>query len=478
MPPVLTVDELIIGFDPARPVVNEVSFTIDAGEKVGLWGPSGSGKSMIGKAIVSLLPPAAEFVSGKLKLTLGDDVTVDLLTTSEEVLRSIRGTEIGMVWQDPATALNPTHTIARALGEVAQLFTPPELLDMVHLIGDQGRILASYPHQLSGGQLQRIIIAIALAKNPRLLIADEPTTALDSLTETALLDLLDELVTERKIALLLITHDESILRTRTHRVIQLQAGRIVADGPVAEVLGEESRTARRQQVVPGPDAPVLTITDLNYAYHTSSWIPFRKPAVTQILSDVNLEIRAGEWVALTGPSGCGKSTLASNIVDAQGDVTGSITVARGGVQLIPQNALASLNPRHTVARILKEVLSANQNAWFDGTPTPTDLLARVKLTPEVLDRKPDELSGGQQQRLVIARALAAHPSLLIADESVSALDAAVQREILSLFSELLRQRAVGLLFISHDIRLVRAYAGRVVIIRAGKLVEVEVDSPN
>lgn len=479
--PVLTVDNLTITFEPGKPVVDDVSFTIRPGERVGIWGPSGSGKSLTASAIVGLLPYSSIPPSGSFLLHANGEHTN--WVTGKETLypKSIRGKRIGMIWQDPLDALNPTQKVGRSIDKaIKQLSSLPperraarraELLDKVDLKDDQDRIINSYPHELSGGQLQRIVIAIAMAGDPELLVADEPTTALDRDTELAVLQTLDAVVSESSTSLLLITHDENVLRQHTDRVIQMSEGKIVNQGTPEDILGRATEPERLRSTAEGEQPKVLNIADLSFSYFLKPDWPWSKKQELRILDDINLHVRMGEWVALVGPSGCGKTTLAKCITNNRKAYTGKVELSGGGAQLIRQDAFASLNPRHSVGRILSEVILANKGR-IDAEPTTKEaLLVGVKLEPWIADRRPAELSGGQRQRVAIARALAARPGLLIADESVSALDAAVQKEILDLFGELLHTHSLGLLFISHDRRLVEAYADRMVTIESGRLEE-------
>lgn len=476
----LTVTNLHVAFGPDQPVIQGVSFTLKAGEKVGVLGPSGSGKSLIAKTLVGLQPTGAA-VRGSIRMTTRDAVEQEILPNKSAALRAIRGREIGMIWQDPVAALNPTHRIKYELEEAILALDPTAssvhqkraatLLEAVSLAAETDRILHSYPHQLSGGQLQRIAIALALAGAPRLLIADEPTTSLDTKTAVEVLNTLEKVVAEQDCALLLITHDEAILRKRCDRIIRLEAGKIVADGPTALVLGTVAENRARNEAPPTFQKPVLRAENLSFVYQKAPLLPWSKPSSFPVFSDVNFQVHAGEWISLIGASGGGKTTLANCIAGSLRPTAGTIDLPGGpaSVQIIPQKAGKSLNPRHTVGRILREVLRTRHRSDAARKAKTIELLGSVQLALELAERFPRELSGGQAQRVAIARALAADPDLLIADESVSALDAPVQEEILQVFRELLSSKRIGLLFITHNLGLVREHSDRIIEMSGGTL---------
>ena len=477
--PLLSVKDLTVAF-AGRTILDGVTLALGTAERVGLAGPSGSGKSLLAACTLGLQPPAAT-VTGEAYWSPADqDAAVDLLALSQRERRRIRGRQIGLVFQEPTSSLNPLQRVGRQVAEAVRSLQPSltntlrsaatrQLFEAVQLGAQYERVVGSYPHQLSGGQRQRVLIAIALAGNPRLLIADEATTALDPRTETEILDLIDQLVRERGMASLLITHDENILRTRTDRIVRIHGGKVVSQATVGQVV---EAGGRRQATAEENEADVtLRIAGLNVAYPGRGWgyRPTTEP--TAVLRGLSLSLRPGEWVALVGPSGVGKTTLARFIVGQVAGEFESFTYAGGRPQLIPQDPAGSLNPKHTVERILLEVLRAQGYPQQRRGGRVGELLAAVRLpADEYLGRLPGALSGGQRQRVAIARALAAGPTVLVADESVSALDADVRREILQLFTHLLQSQRVSLLFITHDRRLCDRYADRTLALVDGRLV--------
>lgn len=456
-----------------------------------MLGLSGSGKSLTAKALLGLLPTEAKVTSGTAMYTKASGEEVDLLQLNEAAWRQLRGREISMVFQEPLTALNPVHRINRQLGEAAQYLCPElrtaaareahirDWLTRVELADNQERILQSYPHQLSGGQRQRLLIAIALLGSPRLLIADEPTTALDAITENGILALLERLRADLGMTMIFITHDLDVLRRTTTRTLVLRHGKLVHQGTTNEILalpgagltdGAEQDTSIQPQADPPPLPPTsaLVVNDLEVVYQAGKSWPWSKPLRFAAVRELSFTVDAGEWVAIVGPSGCGKTTLARCLAGLLPAANGSFTVSGGSVQLVFQDPSSSLNPQHTVKTILQEVLRLRAAA----RNTVDGLLSSVGLPPEEFaGRKPGQLSGGQRQRVAIARALAAEPGLLLADEAVSALDAPLRTDILDLLDELRQQYNIGLLFISHDLRLVSNRASKVLIMEDGRIVE-------
>ncbi len=484
--PLLLIDGLTVMIGE-QTILNEVSLQISPGERIGVLGASGSGKSMTAAAVVGLLPGNAKLEAGAITYRAGTgEPASDLANATEKEFRTIRGRGIGLIFQEPHSTLNPSQTAGAQLREaVLHLRGNPErtvvsavtrqLLEEVRLAQDAERILSAYPHELSGGQRQRLLIAIALAGRPQLLIADEPTTALDPETECAILDLLDTVITQRGMSLLLITHDRRILRDRTDRVYEFAEGRVVRSGATKVLLKPGSRkSSRRSDLLRTPAAAVLQIHDLHFGYPAKRWWgPRKRPAV---LSGLHLSVYRHEWVAIVGRSGIGKSTLARLLTVSPYRPDGGRITLRDDrkPQLIAQDPAGTLNPRHTVRFALDEVLRyAPTVRRLEAAGTPEQLLRLVALNPEsYLGRYPHELSGGEKQRVAIARALAADPSLLIADEAVAALDAPLAAEILELFAGLLGRYPIGLLFITHDLDVCRSYADRTFTLQAGKLIAV------
>lgn len=496
-PPLLEVRDLRIAFDDESPVVDGISFDLKRGESLGLVGVSGSGKSITAAALLGLLSPSARVVSGSAQYHSGDEPPVDLLRLNEQQWRDFRGQELSLIFQEPQSALNPVHRCGRQIKEAVRATNPgskdpdnkvDRLLDLVDLGRERGRIKRAYPHELSGGQLQRIMIAIALAGSPKVLFADEPTTALDSITEAEIVRLLNQLRQELGMALVFITHDLPLLETITDEVAVIRRGNLILRGSTAELLtqpehgylkwllaggvGEEPSTVNEAGggvITDDISLPLLEVENLTITYEKSS-----APAV----DGVSFVIYRGEWLALVGPSGCGKSSVARYLV---GLVTGQSARQTVGVrvQLIFQSAYASLNPKIRVGALLAEVLTFSAAGGSAGKRTRREaieqarrLLGSVGLdAEEFYDRLPDQLSGGQRQRVAIARALAADPELLICDEAVSALDAPLRREVLDLLEHISRQSGIALLFITHDLRLVADRADRVLVMAEGEIVE-------
>lgn len=499
----LTVEKLTVTFPGKPPVVDGLSFTLAAGARLGLLGLSGSGKSITALALLGMLPSGAT-ATGSARYTRADGQTVDLLALNRHGWRGLRGRDISLVFQEPLTALNPVQRIGVQLREGIRRLRPElvtksaretllrEWLVRVELGEITERVLRSYPHELSGGQRQRVLIALALLGQPRLLIADEPTTALDTQTAAGILALLARLRTELQLATVFITHDLKVMAKSADRALVLAAGhtlRTVDRQGLAELDedvflpadGAPSIRRRRAGATVEGEAkrnappPALTVRDLHYAYPDRKRWPWSKPAATAAVKGVSFTVAPGQWLAIVGPSGCGKTTVARCIAGLLSPTAGRITLAEGGkVQLVFQDPFSSLNPRHTLRRALAEVIRVNRITATD-TRSPdtliTDLLHRVGLPPETFaDRLPEALSGGQRQRLAIARALAAKPTVLVADEAVSALDAPLRREVLELLDGLRRSQGLGLVFITHDMDLVAKYADLVVRMREGEVV--------
>ena len=495
----LRVQHLTIAFPPDPPAVSDLSFELGAGERLGVLGLSGSGKSLTALALLGLLPAAAVVESGEIWYTPEDGPPVDLLTLSEREWRAYRGREISLVFQEPLTALNPTRRVGRQLLEAVRQFRPDlrtadrraahlnEWLARVELT--ERRIPSAFPHELSGGQRQRLLIALALLAEPRLLIADEPTTALDTVTEAGLLALLEKLRAELGMASIFITHDLNVMRRGADDLLVMAAGRTIRRGPAQQLLplgdalfreAVENEVVRRTEAFEKPTfapatPPLLSVKNLVVAYAESRAWPWSKQRQKTAVNDVSFQVAAGEWVAIVGPSGCGKTSIARCLAGLQPRASGEITVAESGnVQLIFQDPFSSLNPAHTVGYAITEVLRVGDpgqkktqyrqaaHALLDAVGLPAG---------EYADRRPAALSGGQRQRVAIARALAGKPTVLIADEAVSALDAPLRRDVLDLLDRIRRERRIALLFISHDLRLVAERADRVLIMDDGRIVE-------
>ena len=496
----LAIEELGIAFG-TRGVVRDVSLTLDRGETLALVGESGSGKSLTARSILQLLPPGAHAASGRVMFD-----GVDMLTAPPALLRQVRGGRVGMVFQEPMTSLNPLHRIGRQVAEAITLHRTvqrgamrAEVMAALGRAGfaDAAARLDAFPHQLSGGQRQRVMIAMALANDPALLIADEPTTALDVTIEAQILDLLARRRREMGLALLLISHDLSVVRRYADRVAVMQAGRIVEQGTVAEVFEAPvhpytckllaAEPSGRAAPLPAAAAPVMEAFGLRVRFALGGGWWRRASGGIDAVDDVSLMVRAGETLGLVGESGSGKTTLGFALLRMQAasgrvafmgrDLAGldrrGLRRARASMQVVFQDPFGSLSPRLSVGEIVAEGLRVHQ-------PTLT-AAARAALVAEALEETglpaaamthyPHEFSGGQRQRIAIARALVLKPRFVVLDEPTSALDMSVQAQIVELLRRLQRDHGMAYLFISHDLKVVRALAHRIVVLRAGRIVE-------
>ncbi|MGR3500780.1 ABC transporter ATP-binding protein [Pseudaestuariivita sp.] len=476
------------------PILRDVALEIALGEICAITGESGSGKSMTALAVMQLLPHGAE-VSGTIHLS-----ETEITAQSEAQMCQLRGNEIGMIFQEPMTALNPVMSIGDQVAETLLVHgkaTPEaarqraeEVLARVGLTLP----LTRFPHELSGGQRQRVGIAMAIALRPKLLIADEPTTALDVTTQAQILDLLTQLVREDGMALMMITHDLAVVSDMADRIAVMQHGQIVETAPTQTLLAEmqhpytralftaSSHRASLPPADPGP--PVLEANAVTRAYPLPREL-FRPRKHHIAVKDVSFTIGAGERVGLVGESGCGKSTLTRALLGLERLQSGSIAafgqpvgpdmpaVHRAKVQVVFQDPYGSFNPRHRVARLVTEPFhllpdppqGAARNAAIDQA------LEAVGLSPSDADKYIHEFSGGQRQRIAIARALINAPELIVFDEAVSALDVQVRAQILDLIARLTRERGMAYLFISHDLSVVRGITDRVMVMKDGAIVE-------
>lgn len=480
--------------------VEKVSFDIRRGETLALVGESGSGKSVTAHSILRLLPyPTARHPSGSVRYG-----NLDLLQAPERKLRGIRGNRIAMVFQEPMTSLNPLHTIEKQIGEVLALHKglqgqparkrTLELLDLVGIPDPETR-LKSYPHELSGGQRQRVMIAMALACEPELLIADEPTTALDVTVQLKILDLLRDLQARLGMAMLLITHDLNLVRRIAHRVCVMQRGCIVEHAScenlfqspqhpyTRELLGAEPRGGPVENP-PGPT--LLEVEDLRV------WFPIKKGVFRRTVDHVKavdgiaFSLRQGQTLGIVGESGSGKSTLGMAIlrlIDSQGGIRfegnaldamnqAQVRPLRREMQVVFQDPFGSLSPRLSVGQIVGEGLEIHGICdEKEQQQRIIEALVEVGLDPETRNRYPHEFSGGQRQRIAIARALVLKPALILLDEPTSALDRSVQRQVVELLRHLQAKYNLTYLFISHDLAVVKALSHQLLVIRQGKVVE-------
>jgi peptide/nickel transport system ATP-binding protein len=497
----------------SRTVVDDVSFELAAGETLCIAGESGSGKSMTALSIMRLLPePMSRIAGGSVRLA-GRELT----TLPEAAVRCVRGGEIAMVFQEPMTSLNPVLSVGRQLteairahGTVSRPLASARALEALTAvkIGEPERRLEQYPHELSGGMRQRVMIAMALAGRPKVLIADEPTTALDVTVQAQILSLIKSLQKEFGTAVILITHDMGVVAEMADRVVVMHEGRIVETGPVERIfaapatsytkmlvaavprLGAMSgRTAPLRARTAEPAAPqkVLEVRDLAVGFDIRAGVLQRSVARVHAVEGISFDIRAGETLALVGESGCGKSTTGKALLglvrwagevriagqETRGLGSGAMKSVRRNIQMVFQDPYASLDPRMTVGTLVAEPLVVHGVAARDEIEDRVaGLFRRVGLTPEQMSRHPHEFSGGQRQRIAIARALALSPKIIVADESVSALDVSVQARVLDLLQELQDELGIAYLFISHDMAVVEQVSRRVAVMYLGQIVEM------
>ena len=531
----LTIKDLAVKF-PSRfgdfSAISDVDMTIAPGEIHGLVGESGAGKSTVGAAVIGLLSAPGYIANGTL--TLGD---TDLRTLTEDQAHAIRGDRISMIFQDPQTSLNPLMTIEDQLIETIQAHSDvsysaahKRAVDLLEEIGikDAAKRIKAYPHQFSGGMRQRVVIALAICTDPELIIADEPTTALDVAVQSQVLDLIRRLAKDRKIAFMLITHDIGVIAQIADRVTVMREGRVVETGETAQVLGAPTQPYTRalMDAVPPLDrridrfrvpaeeghlaasagisnaaekwllegqqqAPMgLSLKDICVRFAGPRTSIFRKPDPYIALQDVSLEVKPGSIMGLVGESGSGKSTLAKAITGLIKPSSGTMTLgdlelpggksrsrhhpSRQLIQMVFQDPYSSLNSRHRVGAILAEPL------WFYGTVQDAQertklaaaMLDLVGMAPDAIDKYPHQFSGGQRQRIAVARALLARPRFLICDEPTSALDVSIQAEILNLLKDLQAKFGLTILFISHNLAVVRQMADDTAVLRNGQIEEI------
>jgi microcin C transport system ATP-binding protein len=498
----VVVEDLSVSFAD-RAVVQKVSFTVAAGETLALVGESGSGKSLTALALLRLLPQGATVSAGRIEIG-GEEIS----SMREADLRRIRGGKVGMVFQEPMTSLNPLHRIGRQVAEAVRLHTKAglsrealrrrtvELLEQAGFPDAQHR-LDAFPHQLSGGQRQRVMIAIALANDPALLIADEPTTALDVTIEAQILALLDAQKAARGLGLLLITHDLGIVRQHADRVAVMKAGHIVETGTVAEIFARPLHSYTRMLLasepkggpapVPAGAKPIIEGENITVHFAIRRGVMRRSVGAVAAVDGVSLTVHAGETVGLVGESGSGKTTTgfamlgleqASGRIMFEGQNIADLPerrrrALRADMQIVFQDPYGSLSPRMTVAEIVSEGLKVHfpKLSRAERQERVAAVLEEVGLPQTVLERYPHEFSGGQRQRISIARAMVLEPRFVVLDEPTSALDRSVQTQIVDLLRRLQADHGLAYLFISHDLRIVRALAHRIIVLRRGRVVE-------
>jgi microcin C transport system ATP-binding protein len=503
--PLLDIHDLSVAFRQGSKTilaVDRVSFAIGKGETLALVGESGSGKSVSALSVMKLLPyPSASHPSGKI-LFKGQE----LLHANENTLRKVRGNDITMIFQEPMTSLNPLHPVERQIGEILEVHQGlsgsaqrRRIIDLLTKVGirDPETRLEDFPHQLSGGQRQRVMIAMALANNPDLLIADEPTTALDVTVQAQILKLLKDLQAETQMALLLITHDLGIVRHMADKVCIMQRGKIVEAGETEKIFTRPEHAYTKMLLAAEPkgkpprtdrSAPVVVSAD-----KLKIWFPIKRGFFRRVIGHikavdgVDVMVRAGQTLGVVGESGSGKTTLGLAIlrlIASEGPIVyagkridgfnaRAMRPLRKEMQIVFQDPYGSLSPRLSVGQIVEEGLIAQGKVLSDEQRRErvAQALQEVGIDPESMERYPHEFSGGQRQRIAIARALALEPRFIVLDEPTSALDMSVQAQIVDLLRSIQERHNLAYLFISHDLRVVRALANEVIVLRNGLAVE-------
>lgn len=499
----LTIDNLSIAFgDNTQPAVKGVNVTIDKGQTVALVGESGSGKSVTALSVMQLLPyPFAHHPSGSISYE-----GQELLGAGPTVMQSVRGNQISMIFQEPMTSLNPLHTIDRQISESLKLHKGLdgaaskarvlELLDLVGIRNAQSRLKA-YPHELSGGQRQRVMIAMALANEPDLLIADEPTTALDVTIQAQILELLSQLQEKMGMALLLITHDLGIVRKMADHIHVMTQGEVVESGDTNQIFENPKHSYTQHLLASEPSALPMRDTQKQPLVMQANSIQVRFPIKGGLLGrvksyvhacdDISLTLKAGRTMGVVGESGSGKTTLGLallRLIQSDGDIIfdgkpihnqsqKELRAIRKSIQIVFQDPFGSLSPRLSILQIIEEGLKVHhpELSTERRVEMVSEVLKEVGLDNSALHRFPHEFSGGQRQRIAIARAMVLKPSLVILDEPTSALDMSVQSQIVDLLQDLQAKHQLAYLFISHDLKVVRALSDEIIVMRDGKIVE-------
>ena len=503
--PLLSVRDLSVAFSQGGKVstaVDRISFDIAKGETVALVGESGSGKSVSALSVLKLLPyPAASHPTGQILLDGSD-----LLALSEKELRKVRGNRITMIFQEPMTSLNPLHTIEQQIVEILSLHrgmrerqARERTLELLKEVGirDPEKRLGAYPHQLSGGQRQRVMIAMALANEPELLIADEPTTALDVTVQAQILELLAKLKERKGMSMLFITHDLGIVRKVADRVCVMTKGKIVESGPTKEIFDNPQHEYTRHLLAAEPKGkpPVAdeTARTVMAGKDVKVWFPIKQGFFRRVVDHVkavdgiDVTVRAGQTLGVVGESGSGKTTLGlalARMISSQGRISfdgrdinelsfAQMRPLRRELQIVFQDPFGSLSPRMSVSEIIEEGLKIHEPALSaeDRDGRVVGVLNEVGLDPQTRFRYPHEFSGGQRQRIAIARAMVLKPKFVMLDEPTSALDMSVQAQVVDLLRDLQKKHDLAYLFISHDLKVVRALANDVIVMRNGQIVE-------
>ena len=498
MKQILAIENLSVYFGKNKAVKN-VSLTIRKGETVALVGESGSGKSVTALATVSLINQSAD-ITGSVKYC-----GKEIINTSNKDLRKIRGNDISFIFQEPMTSLNPLHTIERQLSESLKLHqglkgskVTEKILDLLSKVGidEAHRKISNYPHQLSGGQRQRIMIAMALANKPDLLIADEPTTALDVTIQAQILELLANIQKSEGMGMLFITHDLSVVRRIADRVCVMKDGEIVETGATNEIFSSPNHEYTKKLLNAEPSGfpkPIKSNAfEIINIKNLKVWFPIVKGLLRKVVgnvkavNDASLSIAQGETLGIVGESGSGKTTLAlaiMRLISSKGQITfmgnkldgltnKQLKPFRRDIQMVFQDPYGSLSPRFTIEQIISEGLDVhNLDKGQNRRAMVENILIEVGLEKDMIDRYPHEFSGGQRQRIAIARAMILKPKLLILDEPTSALDMTVQVQIVKLLRDLQIKYGLAYLFISHDLRVIRALSHKVIVMYNGNIVE-------
>jgi len=504
---ILEVSNLSVNFGKGKKsvcAVKNVSFSLNKGETIALVGESGSGKSITALSLMQLLPYPLASHGDKSSILFNDQ---ELINAENSVMRHIRGRQIGMIFQEPLSSLNPLHTIERQIGEVLKIHQMmndgdtrqkvKDLLDMVQLPNLKERMNA-YPHELSGGQRQRVMIAMALANNPEILIADEPTTALDVTVQAQILNLLEQLKKEIDLSLIMITHDLSIVEKMADKVCVMKQGNIVEQGNTEEIYSSPSHEYTKMLLSSRPETSSPELNNINSkilikADNIKVHFPKKKNffgKVTESLKavdNISIKIKQGQTLGIVGESGSGKSTLGLaliKLINSQGSINfdendllnmskKELRNLRSDMQIVFQDPYGSLSPRMSVTQIIGEGLEVHHPNMSkeDIDKRVIEVLEDVQLPPEARHRYPHEFSGGQRQRISIARALILKPKFIVLDEPTSALDVSVQLQVVKLLTELQKKHDLTYMFISHDLRIVRAISHEIAVMKDGQIVE-------
>ncbi|RJG51276.1 ABC transporter ATP-binding protein [Motilimonas pumila] len=496
--PLLSVKELAVSFAD-KAVVQDLSFELSAGQTLAIVGESGSGKSVTALSILGLLPESAHHPKGEILFA-----NENVLTMGKSALQQLRGDRIGMIFQEPMTSLNPLHTVGKQIAEVLWLHkglsyaqAKPQMLELLALVGiqDAENRLQAYPHELSGGQRQRVMIAMALANEPDILIADEPTTALDVTIQKQILELLKDLQQKLGMALLMITHDLNVVKHYADNVIVMCQGKQVEAGSTQQIFQTPKHSYTQALLDAEPTGMMSSVTSANTlltANDIKVWFATEKGWFGKVkqykkaVNGISLQIAEGETLGIVGESGSGKSTLAQALLglnDSSGEVVylgqridkqshKELASLRQELQMVFQDPYGSLSPRMSVQQIISEGLLVHHQLPAEKVAQKVaQVLTEVGLPEDAANRYPHEFSGGQRQRIAIARAIILQPKLIILDEPTSALDRTVQKQIIDLLRQLQKKHKLSYLFISHDLAVIKALCHRMIVMQGGQLVE-------